>query len=353
VARGKPAPRKQYYALVVPGLEDLAATELRRVGASAVEVLSGFDKRDSLVLFQAADATPLLRCRLIEDVFLLLSDAKVPVGRSAPNGLAGAVSRASLDAALLAHHALSARRRGRSYKVSTRVAGRQTFRREDVQAAFERAVARLLPHWVPSPHAAIEVWVHVIGPRAIVGLRVSTDELAQRRYKRAHTPASLKPTVAAALVEWSAPAASDVLVDAMCGAGTILRERAEAGPAAHVLGGDIDRAAIAAARENIGRLPHVALWDAQHLPLRTASVDAFVTNPPYGRQHPASDGIELLYRAMMREAERVLRRGGRCVVLSGAVSELLHALPRGLRVNARRRILLRGLRVTAFVMVRV
>ena len=137
--------------------------------------------------------------------------------------LASAVSRDILEAALLAHHALNPKRRGRSYKVAARVAGRHTFRREDVQASFQRAVGRLLPHWVPSPHAAIEVWVHVIGPRAIVGLRLSTDELAQRRYKRAHTPASLKPTVAAALVAWSAASATDVFVDAMCGAGTILR----------------------------------------------------------------------------------------------------------------------------------
>src|SRR5206468_7807449 len=147
--------------------------------------------------------------------------------------------------------------------------------------------------------------------------------------KRAHTPASLKPTVAAALVELSAPAARDVFIDAMCGAGTILRERADAGSAGRIIGGDIDAEAIAAARENVGRVPQVALWDAQRLPLRTASVDAVVTNPPYGRRHGASDGIDRLYRSAMRETERVLRRGGRCVVLSGAPSELLHALPRG------------------------
>src|SRR5207248_232656 len=157
VARGKGPSRKRYYALTVPGIEDLACAELRRAGASSVEVLSGFDKRDSVLLFEAPDAERLLRGRLIEDVFLLLFDGPVPVGRSAPNALAGAVSRDALEAALLVHHALNPKRRGRSYKVATRVAGRHTFRREDVQAALERAVARLLSHWVPSGHAAIEV----------------------------------------------------------------------------------------------------------------------------------------------------------------------------------------------------
>ena len=353
VARAKLARLRRYYALTVPGIEDMAADELRRAGASSIETLSRFDKRDSIVLFEAESAAAALRCGLTEDVFAVVLDVPAPIGRGAPQVLARGIDRIVLEAAMLEHHEIAATKRGRSYKVIARVAGRKPFRRQDVEEAFGRAIGRLLSHWVNTRgHAAIEVWAHIVGERAVVGLRLSGDELAQRRWKRAHLPASLKPTVARALVELSQPRDGDVFVDPMCGAGTIVRERAEMGRARIIAGGDVDAAAIAASRENVGRAAALMQWDATRLPLRNASVDAIVVNPPYGRQHGEGRDIGELYRAAMLEARRVLRRSGRCVVLTGEPEALLRATPRDLRVKEQRRLLVRGLPVTAFVMVR-
>jgi SAM-dependent methyltransferase len=341
------------YALTVPGLEDLASAELQRAGANVTAVLKGFDKRDSIVLFTAPNLDRVLRCGTVEDVFHTLRDAPTPAGKAAPKRLAELIDRASFERALAAHHAARPKKGGRSYKVVARVAGRHPFRREDVQHAFERAMVRLLPRWtLASGPAAVELWVHVVGERTLVGLRVSGDELAARRYKRAHLAASLKPTVARALVLLSEPRPDDVALDPMCGAGTILRERADAGRARMVLGGDVDAGALAAALVNAGRQPVLARWDATRLPLRDRCVDVVITNPPYGRQHEALPGIERLYGRAMREAARVLRPDGRCVVLTGEPDAMLRALPPPLRVRSKRRLLLRGLSVTAFVMVR-
>ncbi|MHB8516468.1 MAG: methyltransferase domain-containing protein [Dehalococcoidia bacterium] len=338
----------------MPGLEALAAGELTAAGASVGATLAGFDRRDSIVMFETAELARALRCGLLEDAFRTLADLPTPHARNTPAALARALTREALDEALLDHHALAAKRRGRSYRVVVRVAGRQAFRREQVEAAFGRALAALLPHWVPAREsaAAVEVWVHVVSARTIVGLRVSADELAQRRYKRAHLAASLKPTVARALALWSGPLPGDVVLDPMAGAGTVLRERAEAARAAHITGGDIDPAAVAAARTNAGRQAALALWDATRLPLRTGSIDAIITNPPYGRQHGTPGGIEPLYRGLLREAARVLRPGGRCVVLTGEPATLARVVPAALRIRARHRLLVRGLAVTAAVMVR-
>jgi 23S rRNA G2445 N2-methylase RlmL len=341
------------YALTVPGLEDLASGELQRAGAHVTAVLKGFDRRDSIVEFTASSLDRPLRAGLLEDVFHLLLDAPTPQGKAAPKRLADLLDRASFERALAVHHAVRPKKGGRSYKVVARVAGRHSFRREDVQHAFEQAMARLLPRWTQaSGAAAVELWAHVVGERTLAGLRVSGDELASRRYKRAHLAASLKPTVARALVLLSEPQPNDVVLDPMCGAGTILRERADAGRARTVLGGDVDAEALAAARVNAGRQPSLARWDATRLPLRDRCVDVVITNPPYGRQHEALPGIERLYARAMREAARVLRPDGRCVVLTGEPDVLLRALPPPLRVRSKRRILLRGLPVTAFVMVR-
>jgi tRNA (guanine6-N2)-methyltransferase len=233
------------------------------------------------------------------------------------------------------------------------VAGRQAFHREDLEAPFIAALGALLPRWTPSGgQAAIELWVHVVGERTIAGLRLSGDELAQRRYKRAHLPASLKPTVARALVVLAEPRDDDVCLDPMAGAGTILRERAEAGRAALILGGDIDGSAVEAARVNAGKQASLARWDATRLPLAQASVDVVITNPPYGRQHGVVAGLDRLYARALREIARVLRPGGRCVLLTGEPAVLMRAMPPALRGLSKHRIVLRGLAVTAFVMVR-
>ncbi|HEX5479843.1 MAG TPA: methyltransferase [Dehalococcoidia bacterium] len=337
----------------MPGLEALAAEELTSLGARLTATLSRFDRRESLLLFQSADIRRVLHGRLAEDIFRVVLDTPTPHARNVPAAIARLLEKRALNTALFEHNALAPKRGGRSYRTVVRVAGRQPFRREDLEAAVVRALGALLPHWVRTREtASVEVWAHVISERTIAGVRLTPDEFAQRRYKRAHLPASLKPTVARALALWSGPRADDVVLDPMAGAGTILRERADAGPAKLIAGGDVDRVAIDAAQTNAGSHPHLALWDATRLPIRGESIDAMITNPPYGRQHEAVRGLDRLYRALLREAARALRPGGRLVVLTGEPAILMGAIPKQIRVLERHRLLLRGLPVTAFVAVK-
>jgi 23S rRNA G2445 N2-methylase RlmL len=347
--KGSPA----YYALVVPGLEDIAASELRAAGAKTLGAITNIDKRDGIVLFSAKAPSAVMQCGTIEDVFQIVVDAPTGGGRGAPKRLARLLERDALERAMTAHHALRPGKRGRSYRVNVRLAGQHPFRRDEVEAAFSSALDGMLAKWVPArDKAALELWVHVIGDRTIAGVRLSDDTLAGRRYKRAHLPASLKPTVARALVLMAATQLGDVLVDPMSGAGTILREAMEQTRGLRLIGGDADADALEAARTNAGKEANLILWDALHLPLRSGVADIVVTNPPYGRQHETPHGVEKLYRALAREVARVLAPSGRCVILTGEPQALLEALPRHLRVRSRRRILLRGLPVTAFVIVR-
>jgi 23S rRNA G2445 N2-methylase RlmL len=338
---------------VVPGTEAIALADLKRAGASVGGSISHIDKRDSIVLFASDDVASTVRCGTLEDVFRVVLDAPTPPGRGAPKVLARAIDRAVLDAALVAHHALRPRRHGRTYKVVARVAGRQAFHREDVEKAFDAALGAALPRWSAAQDAAIELWVHVVGERTIAGIRLSGDELAQRTYKHAHLPASLKPTVARALVLLTEPQATDIVLDPMAGAGTILRERAEAMRSGLIIGGDVDARALEAARTNAGKQSALALWDATRLPLRDGCVDVVVTNPPYGRKHEAIGGLDRLYARMVREIARVLRPSGRCVILTGEPAILVRALSPALEVRSRQQFVVRGLTVTAFVLERL
>ncbi len=80
----------------------------------------------------------------------------------------------------------------------------------------------------------------------------------------------------------------------------------------------------------------IARWDARRLPLESASVDTVVTNLPFGVKTD-SDELPLLYTGVLAEVARVLRPGGRAVILSAdrdlvmdgaAETKILH--PQGL-----------------------
>ena len=337
----------------MPGLEDIAAQELREAGTDVEPPLSGFDRRDSILPFSAADARVALDCGTLEDVFRIVIDTETGAGPRGAHRVAAQIDDARLTAASLEHHALRPKRHGRTYKVVARVSGQHAFRREDVTRAFEGAMQARLPRWsAVRGDAAMELWVHVVGERTIAGIRLSDDTLAGRRDKRVHLPASLKPTVASGLVRLASPGPRDVFLDPMCGAGTILLERGRLGRSRLVLGGDASGEAVAAARGNVRRGAALARWDARRLPLRDACIDAIAVNPPYGRAIEAPGGVERLYRAALRECARVLRPGGRCVVLTGEPGVLSKELPGAFQVLERRRIVLRGLNVTAFVLLR-
>jgi 23S rRNA G2445 N2-methylase RlmL len=135
------------------------------------------------------------------------------------------------------------------------------------------------------------------------------------------------------------------VLDPMCGAGTILIERAETGRYGKLLGGDLDPEAVAAAVTNVGpRYQPIELrqWDARALPLPDDSVSAVISNLPFGRQIASPAELRDLYPALLKEWARVLGQDGRMVLLTSATDLLRRALPRALRIVARISVLVRG-----------
>ena len=101
--------------------------------------------------------------------------------------------------------------------------------------------------------AALDVWAEVHGDDGYISIKLSSNDMAQRPYKQAHIPASLKPTLAYSMVRLSKPHPDDVFLDAMCGAGTILLERALMGRYRYLIGGDVSTEALDATVTNFGR----------------------------------------------------------------------------------------------------
>jgi len=321
--RTETEPLPPCYAMVIPGLEPITEEEITRD-------LSGQVKRTSpgLVVFRVpAIDESLLRLRTTEDVFLLAWGTDQLSYRAADleRIRRWTARETDWDRLLRLHHTVHPRPKGKpSYRLVTQMTGVHGYRRIDAGKALAQGLAGKLPaSWRPAEeNAAVEVWLTIHGAMAVCGLRLSDRTMRHRKYKREHLPASLRPTLAAAMVRLAGAGPGQVVLDPMCGAGTILAEQLEVSwqgraGTVEVCGGDLDAGALRAAGANLRRLgqPLLARWDATRLPLADQSVDRIVSNPPFGKQLGRPEDVPRLYRRALGEYDRVLRPGGRVVLL--------------------------------------
>ena len=328
------APLPPCYAIVHSGLEAVASEEVERE-------LGGEVKRTGrgIVVFRVPTIDDsLLQLRTTEDVFLLAwgTDQLTYRAEDLDKIQRWTAREPDWERLLRLHHGVRQRPKGRpTFRLVTQMEGKHGYLRRDAGKALARGLAGKIPEsWRPAEeNAAVEIWLTIDGATAVCGVRLSDRTMRHRTYKLEHRPASLRPTVAAAMVRLAEIKPPHVVLDPMCGAGTILAEHLAAMrnvrvPIPAALGGDIDPAAVRAAAANLRRLGAVNLapWDAAKLPLEDASVDRVLSNPPFGKQLGDPDEIGSLYARMVREYDRVLRPGGRAVLLTSAASEMRSAV---------------------------
>lgn len=324
------SPPPALYAMVQPGLESVAADEITRD-------LGGEVKKSSrgVVVFRLDAITPdVLRLRTTEDVFLLAwgSDTLTYRPPDLKNFRTWTTSRADWQRLFRIHHHVRPRTKGKpTYRLVCQMQGEHGYKRYDARDALALGLGgKIPPGWVPADENAwVEVWLTIRGKTAVCGVRLSDRDMRHRTYKTEHVLASLRPTVAAAMVRLAGASPGMVVLDPMCGAGTILAEvielskRRKAGMVT-VIGGDIDPNAVFVTGENLHAVgpAHLARWDARALPLASECVDRIVSNPPFGKQLSTPEQIGPLYQAAAKEWNRVLRPGGRAVLVVSEQEEL-------------------------------
>jgi 23S rRNA G2445 N2-methylase RlmL len=313
-----------------PGLEAVAAEEIEReLGGEVRKTGRG------LVVFRVPEIDEgLLRLRTVEDVFLLAwgTDQLSYRAEDLDRIRRWTAREADWGRLLQMHHAVRPKPKGRpTYHLVTQMEGQHGYLRRDARKALAQGLGGKFPAtWRPAEeNAAVEVWLTIQGATAVCGLRLSDRTMRHRTYKQEHRPASLRPTVAAAMVRVAEIKPPHVVLDPLCGAGTILAEHLELArrfkvPTPPALGGDLDYAAVRAAAINLRRLGAAWLcrWDARRLPLPAASADRAVSNPPFGKQLSSPEEIGPLYRGAVAEIDRVLRPAGRAVLLVAEMGPL-------------------------------
>ena len=321
------------FATVVPGLVDLVAHELDDLdGVRRTD--SGHDGRSDLIRFEVDRGAreSVWSLRSVEDLFVEVGEASRS-GGDRPAVVADQLWRPDLVQKALSVWAETVRPLAgtMTFRVIARVLQEQTFLRTDLRRALSQTVTKDRPKWKFADPAQIEMWASEYrSGQFVAGLRLSDASLRQHDGRTIERPGALRPTVAAAMVALAGEPAA-VLLDPCCGSGTILAEVAAAGWT-EVRGGDIDPEAVRIATANAPSA-HVREWDARQLSLPDATVDAVVTNLPFGRQFDVPGSMPAWLTRVLAELGRVVRPGGRVVVLApeipaGAVPLVLHRLAR-------------------------
>jgi len=294
-----------------PGLGDLAAAMLEERGAKVL--VRGNDGRGDLVVFEGLDATET-SLPLAEDVFVV-------VGRASGGRSARSVAERLFDDRGWQQGFAIAQRHGATigattgFRVIVRVGSERAFKRTELRTSVSEVVSRWRPRWRIKDPADVEVWVLEATPGLFfAAVRLSSAEMRSRGGRAVERSGSLRPVVAAAMVELAGKP-EGLLVDPFCGSGTILGEARRAGW--EVAGLDIDPAAVEASTANQPGVD-VCLGDAADLPWANREAAAVVTNAPFGVQHiPQLGGRSEgeWWRSVLDELARVVRPGGTVVLL--------------------------------------
>ncbi len=348
-----------YSIIVSAGLETIAREELSERFAETGH-LKILERKPQRLLFQyTGNPRNLLSLRTAEHLFLVLKQIpKMTRSRSSLAALSGSLARFNFEKTFACCRQVGINVRKRPpFRLTSRLSGKRNFRRLDLQRVMERTL--LDRGWyLGKSVAALDIWAEIHGNDGYISVRLSPNHMAQRPYKQAHIPASLKPTLAYGMVRLSRPHPDDVFLDPMCGAATILLERAHIGRYRYLIGGDISTTALDATATNFGRQHQPRQffrWDARTLPLQSNTVDKIVCNLPFGETIENVRQLANLYRRCLKEYERALKPKGKIVLLTSQREIFNKELKqqRSLKVIRQLTVDVRGMRAWIYVIRRL
>ena len=184
---------------------------------------------------------------------------------------------------------------------------------------LERLIGKSIGGKVSLSNPSCEYRAILSGDRCYFGkvmLRIDRPSYDLRRpgSRAFFHPGVMMPRLARALVNISLVQPGEKLLDPFSGTGGIVLEASLVG--ALGIGSDIDPFMVSGSRKNVPGAEMVRA-DTSCLPFRDASIDAVVTDLPYGQSVSIIAGsLEGLYCSALSEIRRVLTPGKRAVVVT-------------------------------------
>jgi predicted RNA methylase len=169
-----------------------------------------------------------------------------------------------------------------------------------------------------------------------------------RDYAGQFEAGELRPDVAHLLCRLSNPKPGDVFLDPFAGYGGIAKARL-AYPAGEIVAGDVaPQPALQQALKGAANARAVRMDALDMRGVRSGSVDAIVCDPPWGLYAKLPEPAAF-YGKFASEARRVLKKGGRLVMLTALKKEAEAALGLGFTVEGRLDVLVSGRKAAVFI----
>jgi len=216
-------------------------------------------------------------------------------------------------------------------------------RRKEIANQVNSLIQFHFRKWRNTDPSSIELWGFYIDEVLILGFRLSDNKMRYRGKEPILREGALRPTIAAALVSQANPQSGELIVDPMCGTGTILLEGILRNNKAQYIGGDISNEAVELARSRIKNdNVRIENWDARNLPFERETIDCFICNLPFGKKYSTDKENPTLYKSLLINWIEKLKSDGRMILLTSdsyAIESTLNSLGLGWNIDFKVKVL--------------
>ena len=297
-----------YEVELLPGLKELVQGEIRKKFKDAIK-FSPAAREDQISLSYAGDARRLCMLRTAAAIYLVESfpvpRPRALLGDQAVKRLAGSIKQviALNESGAFKSFRLSAAGKNSSVmkRIAAALSGATGLQRDDKNGSL---LLRIRP--------AANAWEVLI--------RLTPRPLATRPWRVRDMPGALNATIAAAMLQLLPPAVrGHRYLNIMCGSGTLLIERALLDAKGNIFGGDISKKALRCCSDNLRAAKtscSLVRIDANRLPFPRKSFDSLSADFPWGERIGRRVENKRLYRQVLGESARILKPGGRFVLIS-------------------------------------
>ena len=287
---------KRWYASVNFGLELAASKIIKSYGAKDIQVL------DSALIFSCAHPIDV---KCINNLFMILVSY-------ASDNISGAAKQLLTSARRVKYPRLE----GRTFRVIIMDCGKLRAISTSTMKEIEKTISRNTKLSVNRANPDIEIWLNRRNNNAVYFMvRVKKHPSFDKNLKKGE----LRPDIVDIMIHMAKTNKGMVIADPFGGWGAIAAAVTESGRYKKMHTGDIEEECVRYQKNRLQgkRDCIVTKWDALKLPLEDKSVDAIITDPPWGEYQDLD--IEPLYEGFIREAVRVLADKGVLVFLSSAL----------------------------------
>jgi 23S rRNA G2445 N2-methylase RlmL len=320
------------FCRVTAGLEEIAWLDIQQTDIQASS--PHFAKR--LIAFDVVgDLTPLITLKSVDDLYLHV--AAIEGIRHTQDELANLRRYVGeMDFRSAAEQISTVRPLAEpvTFYVTVSRTGKHNYSSVEIAEVFAKTIQETTgwPSVDDFRAASINVRVLLDGSSLLIGLSLNSYSLHRRTYKHCHLPGSLKPPVAYLMtrIAGCGSGADEVIIDPMCGVGTIPIEAHLSGDSSQVFGSDLSFSAVQCAAQNwqaafAGEPVPFFRADVEHYPLRGRIASKIISNPPWGKQLQTKS-VSRLYFRFLQTALQIGCEDMICVLLTDHVQELLDAM---------------------------